>query len=160
VTDWERERVEIDLALVASSTRSRFIGTEPRKTNRCVHLCWSSPFDLFLPSPISLKVLLLTIFCVAPKVICIDWATHSKKNYVPHSVFISNPNPGWNSCSKFIIFRFRLFTPSRRLSSIKVKNPFIQKIVAIHFKLMKIFAPRNKSQIMHIRIYIYIIRMN
>jgi hypothetical protein len=34
----ERERVEIDPAFVASSTGSRFFGTEPRETNRCVHL--------------------------------------------------------------------------------------------------------------------------
>jgi hypothetical protein len=33
---------------------------------------------------------------------------------------ISNTNPGYSTCSKFIIFRFRLFTlPSRRLSSSK-----------------------------------------
>jgi hypothetical protein len=30
VTDWERERVEIDPAFVASSTGTRFFGTEPR----------------------------------------------------------------------------------------------------------------------------------
>jgi hypothetical protein len=34
----ERERVEIDPAFVASSTGSRFFGTEPRETNRCVHV--------------------------------------------------------------------------------------------------------------------------
>jgi hypothetical protein len=33
-----RERVEIDQAFVASSTGSRFFGTEPRETNRHVHL--------------------------------------------------------------------------------------------------------------------------
>jgi hypothetical protein len=32
-------------------------------------------------------------------------------------LFISNPNPGRSVCSKFIIFRFHLFTPSRRLST-------------------------------------------
>jgi hypothetical protein len=35
----ERKRVEKYLASVASSTGSRFIGTEPRETNRRVHLC-------------------------------------------------------------------------------------------------------------------------
>jgi hypothetical protein len=35
----ERERVEKDLASVASSTGSRFIGTKPQETNRCVYLC-------------------------------------------------------------------------------------------------------------------------
>jgi hypothetical protein len=39
VTDRERERVEIDLAFVASSMGSRFIRTKPRETNRRVHLC-------------------------------------------------------------------------------------------------------------------------
>jgi hypothetical protein len=33
-----------------------------------------------------------------------------------HSEFIYNPNPKCSVCSKFIISRFRLFTPSRRLS--------------------------------------------
>jgi hypothetical protein len=28
-----------DPTFMASSTGSRFIGTEPRETNRCVHLC-------------------------------------------------------------------------------------------------------------------------
>jgi hypothetical protein len=51
-----------------------------------------------------------------PKVIRIDWETHSKRNDLPHSEFISNPNPKCSACSKFIIFRFRLFTPSRWLS--------------------------------------------
>jgi hypothetical protein len=32
-------RVEKDPTFVASSMGSRFIGTKPRETNRCVHLC-------------------------------------------------------------------------------------------------------------------------
>jgi hypothetical protein len=39
LSDRERERVEKDPASVASSTGSKFFGTEPRETNRCVHLC-------------------------------------------------------------------------------------------------------------------------
>ena len=31
-------------------------------------------------------------------------------------IFISYPNPRWSACLKFIIFRFRLFTPSGRVS--------------------------------------------
>jgi hypothetical protein len=31
-------------------------------------------------------------------------------------IFISNPKPRRSACSKFIIFKFRLFTPSSRLS--------------------------------------------
>jgi hypothetical protein len=33
------ERVEIDPTFMASSTGSRFLGTEPRETNHRVHLC-------------------------------------------------------------------------------------------------------------------------
>jgi hypothetical protein len=65
----------------------RFFGTEPQETNHRVHLCWSSPFDLFLPSPLSLRFSCSHCFEFAPKVIRIDWATHSKKNYLPHSEF-------------------------------------------------------------------------
>jgi hypothetical protein len=35
----EKERVEKDPVFVASSTGSRFIGTEHRETNHCVILC-------------------------------------------------------------------------------------------------------------------------
>jgi hypothetical protein len=41
----------------------------------------------FLLSPLS-KFSCLQSFDFAPKVIRIDWATHSKKNSPPHSVFI------------------------------------------------------------------------
>jgi hypothetical protein len=47
-------RLGIDLAFVASSTGSRFFGSEPRETNHRVHLCGSSSLDLFLLSPLSL----------------------------------------------------------------------------------------------------------
>jgi hypothetical protein len=111
VTDWERGRAGIDPSFVASSTGSRFFGTKPRETNRRVHLCWSSSLNLFLPSPLSLKFSCSHRFEFAPKVIRIDWETHSKRNDLPHSEFISNANPECSACSKFIIFRFRLSPP-------------------------------------------------
>jgi hypothetical protein len=127
---WERERVERDPTYVASSKGSRFFGTEPRETNRqclCVNLAlW---FDSF--SPLSLSSLACNHFELAPKVIRIDWATRGKKNYLPHSDSItthSNTNLEWSLCPKFIIYMFRLFTPSRLFSipSIAV-NPSIPR---------------------------------
>jgi hypothetical protein len=79
------------------------------KTNRRIHFCWS-PHDLFIPSHLSLKLPCSSRFEFAPKVIRIDWATHSKRNYLPHSEFISNPNLKCSVCLKFINFRFCLFT--------------------------------------------------
>jgi hypothetical protein len=60
---------------------------------------------------LSLKFPCSYCFELAPKVIRIDFATHSKRNNLPPSELISNPNPNCGACSKFIIFRFRLFTP-------------------------------------------------
>jgi hypothetical protein len=51
VTIWERERVERDQTYVAYSMGSRFFWTEPRETNRHVHLCWSLLYDLILHVP-------------------------------------------------------------------------------------------------------------
>jgi hypothetical protein len=121
VTVWHRKRVERDSAYVASSTESKFFGTEPRETNRlCLYVNLTSQFDTSSPS-LSLSSLAYNHFELASKVICIDCATRGKKNYLSHSCFIitrCNANLGWSSCSKFIIFRFCLFTPTRRLSAL------------------------------------------
>jgi hypothetical protein len=120
VTVWESERVERDLAYVVSSTGSRFFGTEPQETNR-PHLCVNLVLRLDSFSPLSLSSLACNHFELAPNVIRIDWATHCKNN-IPHSDFIithSNANLWWSLCSKFVIFRFHLFTPSMRLSGIR-----------------------------------------
>jgi hypothetical protein len=64
--------VERDPTYVASSTRSKFFGIEPRETNRCVHfvLIITLRFDSSFPlSPCSLAY---NLFELAPKVIRID----------------------------------------------------------------------------------------
>jgi hypothetical protein len=118
VTVWDRERVERDSTYVASSTGSKFFGTEPRETNRmCLYVHLTSQFDTSSPS-LFLSSLVYNHFELASKVISIDYATRGKKNYLFHSSFIitrCNANLGWSSCSKSIIFRFCLFTPTRRL---------------------------------------------
>jgi hypothetical protein len=106
------ERVERDPTSVASST-SRFFGTKHREINHSF-LCVNLVLRFDSSSPLSLSSLACNRFELAPKVICIDWATHVKKNYIPHFDFItshSNANLRWSLCSKFIICRFRLFTP-------------------------------------------------
>jgi hypothetical protein len=72
-------------------------------------------------SPLSLSPLAYNLFELALKAF-----TSIEQLIVRRTLFctsnllllISNPNPGWSSCLKFIIFRFRLFTPSRRLSQV------------------------------------------
>jgi hypothetical protein len=43
---------------VASSMGSKFFGTEPRETNRCVHLCLLLPYDLILEREIGSNLFL------------------------------------------------------------------------------------------------------
>jgi hypothetical protein len=102
------ERVEID-----PGTRS----LEPNlgKTNHRAHLHWSS-LDLFALFPLSKSFLANIDLSLLPNVIRINWATHSKRNNLPHSNLILTLTPALVCVFKFINFRFHLFTPSRRIS--------------------------------------------
>ena len=118
--------VGIDPTFVASSTGSRFFRTEPRETNRRVHLCWSSPFDLFLPSPLSKSSIAHIGLSLLPKLSTLIKQLIARTIFhTPNSLLsISNAIPRWSVCSKFIIFRFLPITPSRRLSIDGAASPY------------------------------------
>jgi hypothetical protein len=70
-------------------------------------------------SPLSLKFSFLSFLVSSHVNSHIDSAIRGKENHLPHYDFIitrSNAKSRLISCSNFIIFRFCLFTPSRRLS--------------------------------------------
>jgi hypothetical protein len=110
-------------AFVASSTESRFIGTEPRETNHCVHLCWLLLYDLILSLPLY-KFSCSQSFELAPKVIRIDWATHSKKNSLSHSVLILILilTPGEVRIQSLQFTGFAYSPPSRQLSELSKEH--------------------------------------
>jgi hypothetical protein len=70
--------------------------------------------------PLTSLVLLVTIILSwLPKLSALVEQLIVRRTTLPHSNFIythSNANPGWSLCSNFIISRFHLFTPFRRLS--------------------------------------------
>jgi hypothetical protein len=100
VTSQERERVERDMSLVDTSTRTRFFGIEPRETNR-PRLCLILICDLLLhPPPLSLVLLLVLDFIsnyVAPKRNLQPFEQLVQEQFPPHSDLTysrSNTNPG------------------------------------------------------------------
>jgi hypothetical protein len=116
VTVWERKRVERDPSLVDSSTGIRFLGIKPWEINRRV-FAFDYYFRFASSSP-PLVLLLAINLSWHPKVIRIDWATVGKKNSLLYSDLIntcSNANLGKSLCSQFVISRFRLFTPVRKM---------------------------------------------
>jgi hypothetical protein len=96
-------------AFVASSTGTRFFGTEPRKTNHRVQLCWS-PLDLFPLCSLSKVPLLILIW------VCSHGYPPLLSNSLQEKLsialqIISNTNPRYSACSKFIFLGFSYLPP-------------------------------------------------
>ena len=95
-TVWERERVEIDPAFVASSTGLGSLEPNLSKTNHRVHLLWSS-LDLFALFPLS-KVSLLILIWVCSQTSSASFEQPVARETIFHLGFNSNANPGLSVC--------------------------------------------------------------
>jgi hypothetical protein len=106
--------VERDSSLVESSMRSRFLITKPWETNCHIFAFVTIIVICFFIFILSLVLLLAIVLDWLSKLSTLIEQLIARITYLSHSDFVnthSNANLRKSLCSKFIIFRFRLFNP-------------------------------------------------